>query len=70
MRLEYVDGVCKNGPCPGLYVSDRDTLVIVGALVDHRGIGDLDGRVAAHERAVEVPRQLIEWIAKVRSREE
>jgi hypothetical protein len=68
MRLEYVAGrPCFGGDCPALYVSDRGTLVVVGDLVDPESVSDL--RVAAHERAVELPMELIDWIAKVRRTE-
>jgi hypothetical protein len=67
MKLQYVDGRgCGGGPCPGLYVTDRGTLVVVGDLVDHAPLPDLAGRVAEREGAVEMPMELIDWIAKVR----
>ena len=46
--------------CPSLHATDRDTYIIVGAVVNLEEVPELRNRVAADEVVVEVPQNLID----------
>ncbi|MEK7538729.1 MAG: hypothetical protein AAB552_02715 [Patescibacteria group bacterium] len=48
---------CVLGMCPGVYASDN-SYVVVGKQID--ASRHLPGRVAPHEQAVEIPKELLE----------
>ncbi|GAA3989193.1 hypothetical protein FOF52_01160 [Thermobifida alba] len=63
MRLTRIDGTCRNGTCPTVYATDRGTYVIQGYVVsDSELAGQVD--LPRGEAAVEVPRELLERVAR------
>lgn len=58
MKLTRIGGECRQGTCPTIYATDRDTYIIQGYIVrDEQALGRLD--LPRGETAVEVPRDLI-----------
>ncbi|RSD23917.1 hypothetical protein EIY87_05985 [Amycolatopsis eburnea] len=58
MKLRLIGGSgCGNGPCPAVYETENDTLVIQGFHVDP-GRAELD--LPPGEDAVEIPRYILE----------
>ena len=49
---------CGVGPCPAIYETKHDTYLIIGKLVEPSEVG-LGKKVAAHERLIEIPRELL-----------
>lgn len=58
MKLTLVGSPCRNGNCPAVYKTERDTLVVQGWMVVDldalRTLGLPDG-----ETAVEIPREVL-----------
>lgn len=51
---------CGVGACPAVYETPRGSLVVVGkTLSAHERDGELAGRIASHEEAVEIDPSLI-----------
>ena len=56
---------CGIGMCPGVYKTDRDTLLIVGTVRKPEECTTLvEGRVGADEGVVEIPIALIRDLAR------
>lgn len=53
MQLTKLAG-CQGNSCPAVYETDRDTLVVQGAIVT-----DAEVQIPAGETMVEVPRELL-----------
>jgi hypothetical protein len=57
MRLHKIGG-CDDGTCPTLFLTDRGTYVVQGAIVtDPDALEEMN--LPAHETAVEVPAELL-----------
>lgn len=51
---------CIIGSCPAVYETDRGTIVLIGKRLDSRTMAQLlPGKVAPHEEAIEVSRELL-----------
>jgi hypothetical protein len=57
MRLHKIGG-CDDGTCPTLFLTDRGTYVVQGAIVTDPDALDAMN-LPAHETAVEVPTELL-----------
>jgi hypothetical protein len=58
MKLTFLGSSSKDGECPTLYATDRDTYVIQGwRVTDADALATLD--IPDHETAIEVPRALL-----------
>ncbi|SES04007.1 hypothetical protein SAMN05216188_12055 [Lentzea xinjiangensis] len=58
MKLRLIGGSgCGNGPCPAVYETENDTIVIQGFSVDTDRAGL---EVPPGESAVEIPRYILE----------
>ena len=55
MKLTRLSGECKEGTCPTVYLSDRDTLVLQGHIV----LGADGLLLGPGEQAVELPIALL-----------
>ncbi|WP_435583445.1 hypothetical protein [Amycolatopsis thermoflava] len=59
MQLTHLATTSKNGGCPELYASDRDTYVVQGTRVTDPGLlGRWSTPLMQHEAVVEIPRHL------------
>jgi hypothetical protein len=57
MRLRKIGG-CDDGTCPAVFVTDRGTVVVQGAIVtDPEALAAME--LPAYETAVEVPASLL-----------
>lgn len=63
MRLVPIAETCRNGPCPTIYATDRETYVVQGYVVSD---SEVAGQVTipSGEAAVEIPRGLLERAAR------
>jgi len=60
MKLTFLGMSSKDGECPTLYATDRDTFVIQGwKVLDSEALAAMD--IPGHETAVEVPRALLSF---------
>ncbi|HUQ56909.1 hypothetical protein [Lentzea sp.] len=58
MKLRLIGGSgCGNGPCPAVYETENDTIVVQGFSVDTNQAGL---EVPPGEGAVEIPRYILE----------
>ncbi len=58
MMLRQIGGSgCGNGPCPTVYETDNDTIVVQGFTVDPQKAGL---QLPPGENAVEIPRYILE----------
>jgi hypothetical protein len=58
VKLRYVTGACKDGPCPTVYETDRGTFVVQGFVIENpEALGAL--QLPPGETAVEVPKDLL-----------
>lgn len=65
MRLRFVGSDSKDGNCPSVYETDRDTVVIQGWKVDTADPAWGDVRfLDSNETLVEIPRALLKHIPK------
>ncbi|MBL7496276.1 hypothetical protein I6A84_05380 [Frankia sp. CNm7] len=55
MRLTPLTAICGTASCPQVYVTDRDTIVVQGALLDAEALGV---PTATGEVLVEIPGEL------------
>jgi hypothetical protein len=67
MKLTFLGTSSKNGGCPTVYLSDRDSIIVQGSTVtDEEALAELRKRgLPAHETAVEIPRKLLPYFPKV-----
>ncbi|MDE3721427.1 hypothetical protein PWG71_08500 [Nocardiopsis sp. N85] len=64
MKFEKLSGDCNRDDCPGIYSTDKGTVVVQGALLtDTTGLTPSPG-----EAAVEIPVHLIEEAARALGR--
>lgn len=68
MRLKEITPktlMCVVGACPAVYETDRGTIILVGCRLAADAVADLlPNRVAPHEAAIEVPRELLANLMK------
>jgi hypothetical protein len=71
MKLTFRGTPSKNGGCPTVYVTDRDSIVVQGTTVtDQEALADLRERgLPPHEMAVEIPMNLLPYFPKPRLRD-
>jgi hypothetical protein len=63
MKLRHLGTTSKDGGCPNLYDTDRDTFVVQGAKVtDPEALATLRERgLPDHETVVEIPKALLSF---------
>ncbi|MFF5705882.1 hypothetical protein ACFY7H_25895 [Streptomyces sp. NPDC012794] len=54
MEVTKLVTTCKNGDCPTLYATDRDTLFVQGGMPADHGL-----EIPAHETLVEISMKLV-----------
>ena len=70
MRLQFLGSDSHEGDCPSLYATDRGTYVVQGwRVTDREALGDLRD-VLEGESFVEIPKELLRFVANDRAGEE
>lgn len=64
MQIDHIFSTSKNGGCPELYGTDRDTYIVQGTrITDPEILAKLRERgLPDHETAVEVPKALLDHL--------